>query len=178
MLYFSPFDVLPSSPLSATVRLAMVSTLIVSTGNIIVAPTATGLTACKVETMKTPGHCGDGGGLCLQITYDGAQRVSKSWIFRFQQALSAMSASRPPARTRRGTSPICRAEPSPRRDNPAPRRQRREWAIPAGRNWSNPRDERWRRRPDNSAHRIFLTLGACARGVRLRSCSGNGPNIG
>jgi integrase len=48
------------------------------------APKATGLTSRKVETMKTPGHYGDGGGLYLQITGDGDKSVSKSWIYRYQ----------------------------------------------------------------------------------------------
>lgn len=41
---------------------------------------ATGLTARKVETLKTPGLFADGNGLYLQVTAAGA----KTWIFRFQ----------------------------------------------------------------------------------------------
>ncbi len=40
---------------------------------------AAGLTARKVETIKTPGLFADGSGLYLQVTTAGA----KSWIFRY-----------------------------------------------------------------------------------------------
>jgi integrase len=43
---------------------------------------AAGLTARKVETVKTPGMLADGNGLYLQVTATGA----KTWIFRFQIA--------------------------------------------------------------------------------------------
>jgi len=41
---------------------------------------AAGLTARKVETVKTPGMFADGNGLYLQVTQTGA----KTWIFRYQ----------------------------------------------------------------------------------------------
>jgi len=44
------------------------------------APRAEGLSARKVETIREPGLHGDGGGLYLQVTKNGA----KSWIFRFK----------------------------------------------------------------------------------------------
>lgn len=43
---------------------------------------AAGLTARKVETVKTPGMLADGNGLYLQVTASGA----KTWIFRFSTA--------------------------------------------------------------------------------------------
>ncbi len=43
---------------------------------------AVGLSARKVETIKTPGLFADGNGLYLQVTQTGA----KSWIFRYQMA--------------------------------------------------------------------------------------------
>src|SRR6516225_6930859 len=46
------------------------------------AQTINRLTARKVETVKTPGYVGDGGGLFLQVGETG----SKSWIFEFRFA--------------------------------------------------------------------------------------------
>ena len=44
------------------------------------------LTALKVANLKTPGMHADGGGLYLQITGNGDERVAKSWIYRFTLA--------------------------------------------------------------------------------------------
>jgi len=41
------------------------------------------LSAVKVKGQKLPGYFADGGGLYLQVTGDGEEQVSKSWIFRF-----------------------------------------------------------------------------------------------
>jgi hypothetical protein len=37
------------------------------------------LTSCQVVRISTPGKCGDGGGLYLQVT----KTLVKSWVFRF-----------------------------------------------------------------------------------------------
>jgi hypothetical protein len=43
------------------------------------------LTALEVTKAKEPGLYGDGGDLYLQVTRDGKERISKSWIFRSPQ---------------------------------------------------------------------------------------------
>lgn len=48
------------------------------------AQTINRLSALKVEKVKAPGMYRDGGGLCLQVTGDGAERVNKSWIYQFK----------------------------------------------------------------------------------------------
>ncbi|MBB4422315.1 integrase [Bradyrhizobium sp. CIR48] len=42
------------------------------------------LSALAVTKAKRPGMYGDGGGLYLQVKGDGAEQVSKSWIFRYR----------------------------------------------------------------------------------------------
>ncbi len=41
------------------------------------------LTALQIQRFKQPGMYADGGGLYLQVSGDGVNRVAKSWIFRF-----------------------------------------------------------------------------------------------
>src|SRR5271156_2019186 len=41
------------------------------------------LTALGVQRTKRPGMYCDGAGLYLQVTGDGAERVAKSWIYRY-----------------------------------------------------------------------------------------------
>jgi integrase len=42
------------------------------------------LTALQVTKVKEPGMYGDGGGLYLQVSGDGKERIAKSWIFRYR----------------------------------------------------------------------------------------------
>src|SRR5215469_8109009 len=41
------------------------------------------LNALKVSRLSAPGMYGDGGGLYLQVTGDGDETISKSWVYRF-----------------------------------------------------------------------------------------------
>ncbi|WP_454619044.1 tyrosine-type recombinase/integrase [Bradyrhizobium cenepequi] len=56
------------------------------------------LTALQVTRAKAPGMYGDGGGLYLQITGDGKQKVAKSWIFRYRCKGHTSRAGKPLAR--------------------------------------------------------------------------------
>ena len=41
------------------------------------------LSAVRIARLKKPGLYADGGGLYLQVSGDGAEHITKSWIFRF-----------------------------------------------------------------------------------------------
>jgi integrase len=56
------------------------------------------LTALGVAKAKAPGMYGDGGGLYLQITGDGKQKIAKSWIFRYRFKGHVSKAGKPLAR--------------------------------------------------------------------------------
>jgi integrase len=56
------------------------------------------LTALQVTRAKAPGMYGDGGGLYLQITGDGKQKIAKSWIFRYRRKGHVSKAGKPLAR--------------------------------------------------------------------------------
>jgi integrase len=56
------------------------------------------LTALQVAKAKAPGMYGDGGGLYLQVTGDGKQKISKSWIFRYRFNGHLSKAGKPLAR--------------------------------------------------------------------------------
>jgi integrase len=56
------------------------------------------LTALEVTKKTTPGMYGDGGGLYLQVTGDGKERIAKSWIFRYRFRGHISKAGKPLAR--------------------------------------------------------------------------------
>lgn len=56
------------------------------------------LTALEVTKLKAPGMYGDGGGLYLQVSGDGKERIAKSWIFRYRFRGHTSKAGKPLAR--------------------------------------------------------------------------------